>query len=199
MIIKSTQFIGSFNLMEQCPNTEIPEFAFIGRSNVGKSSLINFLTQKGDLAKVSNTPGKTQSMNFFLINNTWHLIDLPGYGYAQRSRKLREEWVLMQKKFLDQREQIQCVFQLIDGRIPPQKSDLEQTNWLGESGIPVVLIFTKMDKKEYAANQVNVAAYKKKLSETWEDLPTNFLISSLEKKGREEIMEFISGVIEGAK
>jgi GTP-binding protein len=193
--IKDTLFIGSFNKIEQCPESKIMEFAFIGRSNVGKSTLINFLTGVKDLAKVSNTPGKTQSINFFLIDKKWHLLDLPGYGFAKRSRTLREEWVDMQKTLLLDRIQIQTVFQLIDSRIPPQKIDIEHTNWLGENGIPVTLIFTKMDKKEYAANQSNIAAYKRALKATWDELPKMFIVSAHERKGREELLDYIQSIL----
>lgn len=192
MNIKSTKFIGSFNNLDQCPKTDFKEFAFIGRSNVGKSSLINFLTQKKDLAKVSNTPGKTQSINFFLINESWHLIDLPGYGFAKRSRSLREDWEKMMQRFFLKREQLHCVMQLIDSRIPPQTKDLEHVNWLGANNVPFVLVFTKVDKKERAVCLKNIQLFKNELLKSWEELPPSFLTSSEEKIGREEVMEFLA-------
>ena len=167
------------------------EYAFIGRSNVGKSSLINMLTQRKQLAKTSATPGKTITINHFIINNNWYLVDLPGYGFAKRSQKERDLWSKMLKDYLRKRRNLICTFVLIDIRIKPQKIDLDFINQLGEDGIPFVIVFTKADKLSQRQADMNVAAYKNTLLETWEELPEIFVTSSESKTGREELLSFI--------
>jgi GTP-binding protein len=195
MIIKSANFIGSYPRMDMCPPSQLPEFAFIGRSNVGKSTLINLLTNRNKLAKVSSTPGKTQLLNFFLINEQWHLVDLPGYGYAKSSKENRSAWGTMIRKYLTGRENVQCIFVLIDSRLPPQKVDLDFINWLGQEGLPWVLVFTKADKSSNKEVQHNVTVFKNKLLETWEAIPQDFITSSVTRTGHEAILSFISEVI----
>lgn len=195
MIIKSANFIGSYPRMDMCPPSQLPEFAFIGRSNVGKSTLINLLTNRNKLAKVSSTPGKTQLLNFFLVNENWHLVDLPGYGYAKSSKENRSSWGTMIRKYLTGRENVQCIFVLIDSRLPPQKVDLEFINWLGQEGLPWVLVFTKADKSSNKEVQHNVTVFKNKLLETWEAIPQDFITSSVTRTGHEAILSFIGEVI----
>ncbi len=199
MIIKSANFVASYPGIEKCPLSPVPEFAFIGRSNVGKSSLINLITNRNKLAKVSSTPGKTQLLNFFIINEEWHLVDLPGYGYARTSQKNRGAWSAMIRKYLTIRENIQCIFVLIDSRLEPQKIDLEFLNWLGENGLPFVLVFTKADKSGAAEVQRNIAAFKKAMLQTWEEMPKHFITSSVQRSGHEEILDFIDGVVADAR
>lgn len=194
MIIKEATFISSNTSVDKCPPTDLPEYAFIGRSNVGKSSLINMLTNRSKLAKTSSFPGKTQLINHFKINDAWFLVDLPGYGWAKVSKESREKWLKMIRAYLQKRQNLACVFLLIDSRHEPQKSDLEFTNLLGTLQIPFVLVFTKTDKQSAFKTQENVNAYKNKLLETWEELPPMFLTSSEEKKGRDEILDFIEGI-----
>lgn len=194
MIIKEATFICSNTVVDKCPQTDLPEYAFIGRSNVGKSSLINMITSRSKLAKTSSFPGKTQLINHFLINGNWYLVDLPGYGWAKVSKESREKWQKMVKAYLQQRKNLACVFLLIDSRHEPQKSDLDFIQLLGTMGVPFVLVFTKTDKQSARKTQETVGAYKKILSETWEELPPMFLTSSEEKQGREEILDFIESV-----
>jgi len=194
MIIKEASFVSSNTTVDKCPETTLPEYAFIGRSNVGKSSLINMLTGRSKLAKTSSFPGKTQLINHFIINNNWYLVDLPGYGWAKVSKESREKWLKMIRAYLQNRQNLACVFLLIDSRHEPQQSDLDFIQLLGSMGVPFVLVFTKTDKQSLNKNQEAVAAYKKKLLETWEELPTLFITSSEEKKGREEILDFIESV-----
>ena len=191
MNITSRKFIGSFNKLKELPTTEIPEFCFIGRSNVGKSSLINFLTGKNDLAKVSSTPGKTQSLNFFLINQSWYLVDLPGYGYARRSKTLRQDWEKTMYQYFEQRETIVNIFLLVDSRISPMKSDLDMIHWLGERGIPFAIVYTKADTREWKQCKKNIEVFESKLLESWEELPMSFVTSSEDKKGRDEVLNYI--------
>lgn len=184
-------FIGSFVKEESCPSEQVAEYAFIGRSNVGKSSLINYITNQKDLAKVSATPGKTQTINFFKINDAWHLVDLPGYGYARISQSKREEWIKFIRYYLKNRKQLVTTFVLIDSRIPPQKIDIEFINWLGENGLPLAIIFTKADKPKSRELLLNMQQFQKELSKTWEELPLQFISSSEKKAGRENILEYI--------
>jgi GTP-binding protein len=195
MNITSRQFIGSFNTLGELPELDIPEFCFIGRSNVGKSSLINYITGKKDLAKVSSTPGKTQSLNYFLLNKLWHLVDLPGYGYAKRSKSLRSSWEKTMYQYFETRESLVNIFLLIDSRIKPMKSDLEMIDWLGESEIPFAIVYTKADTRELKQCRINIELFEKTLSENWEELPKRFLTSSEERKGKEEILEYITEII----
>ena len=191
MIVKQATFISSATDYKKCPEPTLPEFAFIGRSNVGKSSLINMLVNKKGLAKTSSTPGKTQLINHFLINNNWYLVDLPGYGYAKSSRTNREKWYKMMKDYVAHRENIVCIFILIDSRIPFQKSDHEMISWMGENQIPFIIIFTKADKISQRELMSNVSNIKVELKKEWDELPYMIVSSSEEKKGREEILDLI--------
>ncbi|GHT15856.1 putative GTP-binding protein EngB [Bacteroidia bacterium] len=194
MNIKKAEFVISNTDPEKCPPDGRPEYAFIGRSNVGKSSLINMLTGKKGLAMTSSTPGKTQLINHFLINDEWYLVDLPGYGYAQRGKKGREKIQGIIDAYLDEREELTCLFVLLDCRLEPQAIDLEFINRLGESGIPFVLIFTKIDKISQSKLNGNMEIYKVKLLETWEELPPIFYTSSEHKKGKEEVLDYIDTI-----
>ncbi|MBC8172749.1 MAG: YihA family ribosome biogenesis GTP-binding protein [Chitinophagales bacterium] len=191
MIIKSVIFIGSYTDVKKCPQSKLGEYAFAGRSNVGKSSLINMLSGFKNIARISTNPGKTQTMNYFLINDAWHLVDLPGYGFAKVSKDKRESWDKMIKKYLYERENLICVFQLVDGSIEPQKLDIEFTNWMGEHSIPFALIFTKTDKKNRTTGSP-VALYEKELLQTWETLPKRFITSARSTLGKDEILKFIA-------
>lgn len=194
MIIKEATFIASNTTVDKCPATELPEYAFIGRSNVGKSSLINMLTNQRKLAKTSSFPGKTQLINHFKINDNWYLVDLPGYGWAKVSKESREKWAKMIRSYLQNRKNLACVFLLIDSRHEPQKPDLEFINQLGTLSIPFVLVFTKTDKQSAVKTAATVAAFKKILSESWEELPQMFYTSSQERQGRDDILDFIESV-----
>ncbi len=191
MIIDTAVFVQSNTKIEKLPTANIPEFAFIGRSNVGKSSLINMLTGEKGLAKISSKPGKTITINHFLINDKWYLVDLPGYGFAKRAKTEREKWKKMLNNYLLRRENLLYTFVLIDVRIPPQQNDLEFIDWLGESQLPFVIVFTKSDKVGKNALAQLVAAYKKQLLEKWEELPEIFISSSEKALGRDEILSFI--------
>lgn len=193
--INNRKFIGSFNNLKDLPQSTVPEFCFIGRSNVGKSSLINYICNKKDLAKVSSTPGKTQSFNYFLINDIWHLVDLPGYGYAKRSKSLRESWEVEMYKYFEQREQLVNVFILIDSRVKPQKSDLALIEWFGEHQIPFVIVFTKADRRELKYSKLNIKAFLEIMETQWEELPVHFMTSSEEKNGGDEILDFIENFV----
>lgn len=198
MEVKSAEFIASYPKVGACPTDGRPEFAFIGRSNVGKSSLINMLTHKG-LAKVSATPGKTRLLNFFLINQSWYLVDLPGYGYARVSKTEQKNLKSMIDGYFRQREELIAAFVLIDSTIPPTKIDLDFINGLGEAGVPFVLVFTKSDKIGKDTLQRNIGAFMDKLSETWENLPTYFTTSAEKRMGRTELLEFIAKWAKPAK
>jgi len=191
MIIKQAKFIGSFPRVSKCPDNKLPEYAFIGRSNVGKSSLINMILGRKDLAKVSNTPGKTQLINFFEINKSWTLVDLPGYGYAKLSKKHRASLEKMIKTYLLEREAMISAFLLLDSRIPLQEVDIEFANWMGQHGIPFVIVYTKVDKLKGDAKHKNLIEIKHGLLEYWEDLPEQFVTSSKKKIGRDHILNFI--------
>lgn len=194
MIIKEAKFVMSNTRADLCPQTELPEYAFIGRSNVGKSSLINTLTNRLKLAKTSSFPGKTQLINHFLINDDWYLVDLPGYGWAKVSKDSREQWRKMINYYLKSRPNLACVFVLIDSRLPPQKPDLEFMEVLGTMGVPFVLIFTKIDKQSKPKTDANIATFMKALKETWEEPPMYMVSSSTTKEGRDQILAFISDV-----
>lgn len=194
MIIKSTTFIKSSTKLKDCPPFNKPEYAFIGRSNVGKSSLVNMLTGNGKLAKVSGRPGKTQTINHFLINENWYLVDLPGYGWARISDSQRKEWKVMIDNYLYNRENLMVIFVLIDSRIPPQKIDVEFVNHLGENGIPFVLVFTKADKQSRVKTDQAVANFKNALKETFEEMPDIFITSSETDLGKEDILSYIERV-----
>ncbi len=194
MDIKQSEFVISSPMVSMCPSDSKPEYAFIGRSNVGKSSLINMLTNNKRLAKTSSTPGKTLLINHFLINKEWYLVDLPGYGYAKRSKKEIEKLDRMIRGYILQREQLVNVFVLVDVRLEPQKIDLEFIEWLGLSSIPFAIVFTKVDKLSVGKMMANVEAYKRKLSETWEELPPIFLTSSEKREGRVELLDYIDRI-----
>ncbi len=209
MTVKSAEYLISSARVEQCPTTGLPEYAFIGRSNVGKSSLINMLTGNSKLAKTSATPGKTILINHFLINKPtdnkmpsapadrpWYLVDLPGYGYAKRGKKAQEEFEQMISNYILQREQMSLLFLLIDVRHEPQKIDLEFIEWLGENGIPFAIVFTKADKVSKGRLGGNVQHYLKELSKQWEELPPYFVTSSETRMGRDEVLQYIGEVNE---
>lgn len=194
MMIKSAEFLCSNTRVDKLPEANKPEYAFIGRSNVGKSSLINAMTSRKNLAKTSQKPGKTQLINHFLINEEWYLVDLPGYGFAKTSKSNREEWDKFIRKYLSDRTNLQCVFVLIDSRLEPQKIDIDFCAWLGEHGIPFVLAFTKADKQSAVKSDQNISKFRKALLAWFEEVPPVFLTSSETKKGCEEILAFIEEV-----
>lgn len=194
MEIKSAEFTISSSRADMCPKSDIPEYAFIGRSNVGKSSLINMLTKKPKLAMTSSTPGKTLLINHFLINKEWYLVDLPGYGFALRGKKMMDKIKNLIEYYVLEREQLTCLFVLIDSRHEPQKIDLEFIEWLGENGVPFAIIFTKADKQTVGKTRQNVNNYLNKLKEQWEELPPHFVSSSENGTGRQEILDYIDGI-----
>jgi len=194
MKIESAEFCVSNTDYQKCPKPDRAEFAFIGRSNVGKSSLINMLCNHSGLAKTSSKPGKTQLINHFLINKEWYLVDLPGYGWARISATEREKWQGMIKDYLQYRENLLCVLLLIDLRIEAQKIDLEFMEWMANSGIPFVIVFTKADKLGKNIIKSHLASYNRKLKENWEELPQSFVTSSETKAGREELLNFIAEI-----
>ncbi len=191
MEIKYVNFVGSFEIESQCPQEMLPEYAFIGRSNVGKSSLINMLANHKGLAKVSNTPGKTQMINYFMVDDSWHIVDLPGYGYAKISKKMRKKWESMIERFLITRPQLQCIFVLLDSRHPLQEIDMEFINWMGEMRIPFVIVYTKIDKLRGKTIDDQVKAIQNELLKSWNELPDQFITSAVKKDGRQEILDFI--------
>lgn len=194
MEIKSAEFVISNSNVKKCPEGNRPEYAFIGRSNVGKSSLINMLTNRKGLAMTSQKPGKTQLINHFLINDAWYLVDLPGYGFAQRGKEGRENIRRIIEDYILEREQLTNLFVLLDCRHEAQKIDLEFMEWLGENGIPFSIIFTKTDKLSRLRLQENMQKYQEKLLENWEELPPIFYSSSEKKEGREEILDYIDEI-----
>ena len=195
MRVDTANYILSYVDWRKCPESDFPEYAFIGRSNVGKSSLINMITKRKALAKVSNTPGKTQCINFFNINKQWHLVDLPGYGYAKTSKTNRVKWMNMIKDYMSNRKQLTLVFQLIDSRIPPQKIDLDFLNWMGKKGIPFVIVYTKNDYPR--KNKNNRKAFEKELLKTWDELPMSFITSAAKGNGGEQVLNYIHETNEG--
>ena len=196
MLIKSAEYTISSARVEQCPAGTLPEFAFIGRSNVGKSSLINMLTGRERLAKTSATPGKTVLINHFLINGAWYVVDLPGYGYAKRSMQQREELERMIKGYILRREQMMNLFLLIDARHEPQRIDLEFIEWLDENGIPFSIVFTKADKLSRGKLSGNITHYLSELSKQWEELPPHFITSSETRQGQQELLKYIEEILE---
>jgi GTP-binding protein len=196
MKITTAQFISSYSDVKKCPPPDRAEFAFIGRSNVGKSSLINMLTNSRHLAKTSGSPGKTQTINHFLINNSWYLVDLPGYGYAKLSKAIRSGFGKIIEDYVLGRENLACLFILIDCRLEPQRIDLDFMGWAGEKGIPIAFIFTKGDKLSKGVLANHVARYKKSLLEIWEELPPIFISSATTTLGKDEVVQFIAEAIE---
>lgn len=194
MEIKNATFVVSNSDYRKCPDTRLPEYAFIGRSNVGKSSLINMLTNNKSLAKTSVKPGKTQLINHFLINKAWYLVDLPGYGYARTSKTSRMEWQAMINDYILNRETLANLFVLIDSRIPPQKIDIEFINYMGAHGVPLIIIFTKTDKQKQSETAATVNNMKRVLSETWEELPEMILTSSVTRTGRNKLLDRIDEI-----
>lgn len=191
MKIKQAEFVISNTDIEKCPKERVPEYAFIGRSNVGKSSLINMLTERKSLAKTSGKPGKTQLINHFKINQEWFLVDLPGYGYAKVSKKDRSIFAKFIYEYLEKRENLICTFVLVDSRHEPQKIDMQFMEWLGTKGIPFVIVFTKMDKLSSSQLNKNLSKYKTEMLKTWEEVPQSFMSSSESGLGRLEILKFI--------
>ncbi|MBQ7551058.1 MAG: YihA family ribosome biogenesis GTP-binding protein [Bacteroidales bacterium] len=194
MIIKNISFLQCVADWRKCPSPTLPEYAFIGRSNVGKSSLINMLANNDSLAKTSSKPGKTQTINHYLVDNSWYLVDLPGYGYATISKTMREKWAAMIRNYLLHRENLQLVFVLIDSRLEPQKIDIEFINKLGEDGVPFAVIYTKSDKISSTKAKQNIEKFRKRLLEYWEELPPDFLSSAKNKIGKEEICNYIEEI-----
>lgn len=200
MKIYSAEFLKSSAELSQCPEGEIPEFAFIGRSNVGKSSLINMLVEKRSMAKTSGTPGKTRLINHFIINelhNPWYLVDLPGFGYAKIAQSERAKWKKMVRTYIEERENLKCTFLLIDTRLEPQKIDLEFAKWLGENGIPFALAFTKADKEKPGAIERHVNLFAEKFLETFSELPNLFITSAETRLGKDKVLGFIETVMKG--
>ncbi|MEL6721533.1 MAG: ribosome biogenesis GTP-binding protein YihA/YsxC [Bacteroidota bacterium] len=194
MAINSATYVGSYPNFKLCPQEEVPEYAFIGRSNVGKSSLINMLCGRKELAHTSKKPGKTQMINHFLIDETWGIVDLPGYGYAKISKKVRQKWRNMIEQYMLKREQLQCAFVLVDANIPPQKIDIEFINWLGEMQVPFVITYTKTDRLKATDLAMNISNIQEALLEHWEQLPQQFFTSSNTGEGRSEILNFINNI-----
>ncbi|MBR0176394.1 MAG: YihA family ribosome biogenesis GTP-binding protein [Bacteroidales bacterium] len=191
MNITKAEFLMSNTRIDKLPNESLPEYAFIGRSNVGKSSLINMLVQRNGLAKTSSVPGKTVAINHFIVNDAWYLVDLPGYGYAKHSKKQRDQWRVMINNYISQRRNLVCTFVLVDSRLEPQNNDLGFMDWLGENQVPFCIVFTKADKVSKAELDRNVKALKARLLEDWEELPPVFVTSSEKKTGRDEILDYI--------
>ena len=195
MKIRSAEFVVSNSNVEKCPNHGLPEYAFIGRSNVGKSSLINMLTQRKSLAKTSGRPGKTQLINHFLINKEWYLTDLPGYGYARVSKTSKKTFQKYIRDYFQKRKELISGFVLVDIRHEPQKVDVDFMEWMGENGIPFSIIFTKADKLKPGAIERNVAAYRDKMLEgSWEQVPPHFITSSSNGAGRDDLLEYIQSI-----
>jgi len=199
MDVKSAEFVISNTDFKKCPPGTMPEYAFIGRSNVGKSSLINMLCNRKDLAMTSSKPGKTLLINHFLINNDWHLVDLPGYGYATAGKKMREQLKNIIESYILYREQLTSVFLLIDSRHEPQQIDIDFMNWMGENGVPFAIVFTKLDKMSALQARENLKNYKDKLLETWEELPPVFATSSEKRIGRDELLDYIHEINKSLK
>jgi len=195
MDIQTVYFVGSFPTESKCPTDNKPEIAFIGRSNVGKSSLLNMLCNQKDLAKVSGTPGKTRQLNYFVINEEWYLVDLPGYGFAKASKKAKANYERMIEQYLLQRETLMCAMVLLDCRHELQSIDREFINWLGSMHIPFVLVFTKLDKLKESETEANMQRIKDQLLESWHSLPETFATSAKKKKGRDEILNFVESTI----
>lgn len=197
MIIRSADFVKSSAKLSQCPNADFPEYAFIGRSNVGKSSLINMLTDRRKLAHTSGTPGKTQLISHFIINEEWYLVDLPGYGYAKRSKTARHSWDKMTRDYLKFRESLKQVFLLIDTRVPPQENDMEFMQWLAIENVPFIILFTKTDKLSSVNLQKQLQEYKARLMQEWTEVPPAIVTSSKTQRGREDVLSLINALNQG--
>ena len=195
MIIKTAEFVVSNTNPDKCPPGKLPEFAFIGRSNVGKSSLINMLVNRKNLAKTSSTPGKTQTINHFLIDNSWYLVDLPGYGYAKAGKTAKQSWPEMISNYLKKRETLQNTFVLIDCRLDPQANDLDFINWIGKAELPFSLVFTKIDKLSKNALVKTIGTWERTLKKSWEEMPPSFITSAEKKTGRDELIKYIESIL----
>lgn len=196
MEIYHAKYKSSHTKLEQCPTPDRPEYAFIGRSNVGKSSLINMVCNNKSLAKISSQPGKTQTINYYDIDEHWYLVDLPGYGYARTAQRTRKVWRDMINTYFQERPNLQCAFLLIDSCISPQQKDIEFANWMGENRVPFVIVFTKNDKKKSSKNKNFLNDFKEEFLKYWNEMPQYFITSSKLKTGREEILEFIGSINE---
>mgnify|MGYP000775826341 FL=1 len=194
MDLNNIEFKGAYGTSAQIPASKLPEVSFVGRSNVGKSSLINMLTGRKGLAMTSATPGKTMLINHFLINKSWYIVDLPGYGYAKRGQKGQEQIKRIIESYILQREQMTCLFVLIDSRLAPQAIDLEFTEWLGENGVPFAIVFTKADKLKGGRLNTHINEYLEQLKEQWEELPPYFITSSENRMGRKELLDYIESI-----
>jgi GTP-binding protein len=195
MKISKVEFVTSAASVSKCPAPDKPEFAFIGRSNVGKSSLINMLVQRKNLARISSTPGKTQLINHFVVNDEWYLVDLPGYGYAKISQSMRKSWETMIHDYMKHRENLVCVFVLLDSRHPLQTNDNDFMKWLGSKQIPFIRIFTKMDKDGVTRVQANIASHNREMKKTWAQVPPAFVSSAEKQIGREDILKYIDNLV----
>ncbi len=189
--MQEVKYVGSYPSISSCPKDKKPEYAFIGRSNVGKSSLINMLTGRNGLARISKKPGKTQMINYFLVERAWYLVDLPGYGYAKISKKKRREWEIMIEGYLQHRRTLACAFVLLDANIPAQQIDIDFLNWLGDKQVPFAIVYTKTDRLKPAEVQPNIDRIRATLLEQWEALPQEFITSSVKKEGQKEILDFV--------
>lgn len=199
MVIKKAEFVKSSSTEKECPSHDLAEFAFIGRSNVGKSSLINFLAGRKSLAKTSVAPGKTRLINHFIVNDEWYLVDLPGYGYAKVGKKEKEKFSRIIKEYISKREQLVCLFVLVDSRHEPQENDLGFINWLGESGVPFVIVFTKTDKLSMREVNGNMKLFTTEMLKSWEEMPPCFLTSVKDKNGKDELLDYIGQTMESIK
>lgn len=198
MLIKTATYIKSSPAVKDCPGGNVPEFAFIGRSNVGKSSLINMLTNRNKLAKTSATPGKTRLINHFLINDNWYVVDLPGYGFAKVSKKERKKFGALIEEYILKSRALFCLYILIDANIPPQRIDLEFVNWLGKHQVPFAIVFTKTDKSNQKRIHQHIKAFEESLKETWDELPPVFLSSAEKKTGKPELLAHIEELLDSA-
>ncbi len=194
MIIHQAEYSASYPKVTLCPKDQKPEYAFIGRSNVGKSSLINMLTGRRELARISSKPGKTQLLNYYIINKEWYIVDLPGYGYAKISKSKRKEWRKMIEGYLQFRENLQCAFILLDANIPLQQIDLDFINWMGSVRVPFVIVYTKADKSKLDEVSTNLDKIRTGILEHWNEMPQEFITSSRNKEGGEEILSFIENI-----
>ena len=192
--MQEVRYVGSYPSITSCPKDKKPEYAFIGRSNVGKSSLINMLTGRNGLARISKKPGKTQMINYFLVEKAWYLVDLPGYGYAKISKKKRREWEIMIEGYLQHRKTLACAFVLIDANIPAQQIDIDFLNWLGDKHVPFAIVYTKTDRLKPAEVQPNIDRIRASFLEHWSALPQEFITSSVKKEGQTEILDFVDGI-----